>query len=54
MNKAWISKGRPAPLATVGVANKDLLAHPSDGESEVVLSDEALPSPWQVVLKVVR
>ena len=53
MNKAWISKGGPALLATVGAANEVPLAHPSDGESKVIPSDEALPSPWQVVPKVV-
>jgi len=45
VNKAWITKGGLAPLVTVGATNEDLLAHPSDGESKVVPSYEALPSP---------
>ena len=54
MNKAWIAKGGQALLVTVGAANEDPLAHLSDSESEVMLSDEVLPSPWQVVPKVVQ
>ena len=45
MNKAWITDGGSTPLATVGTADKDPLAHPSNGESKVVPSNETLPSP---------
>ena len=54
MNKTWITQGRLTLLATVEIADEGPLAHPSDGESKVVLSNEALPSPWQVVPKVVQ
>jgi len=32
-----------------GATDEDQLVHPSDGKSEVVASDEALPSSQQVV-----
>jgi len=52
MNNAWIAKGGPAPLATVGATNEVPLAHPSDDDSKVVACDGVLLLPWQVVPKV--
>ena len=53
-NKAWITQGGPTPVVTVRAAIKGSLAHQSKGESEVAPSDEDLPMPHCLVLKVMR